>query len=491
MAGETIEYKVTLDATQAQAGLDAVRRSAESMGGGLEAASAKAGKFQEAAAKMKEGLEKQAAAFAVLSQAMGNSNDTVSKTIAGVGQLAAAYGAGGPLAVALLAGGAAVQKLTQHWEDLTAAQDKALSSQFSAADKAIAESKKMQAEIARLRKEQGIDVESPASLRAETERQREQVNARITELRAQLRKVDATTEENRVALTGELKQLIAQAEEGGLLDRLLSLRIAAIVKAQEKAAPKIQAAGAKGKAPLFEYDAGDMSGAALDAALAAPTKAELESKKKLEDAKTRYQREQSGFRMKDHEREHQHTMALLEKQAEREKQLADERERQAKQAADVAQTMAAAIGDFAAQAMTGQEDAFKNFLSAASRQTGGFIQLKGGELIAQGVASSLAGNPAGVGQIAGGLTLVTAGAAVATAGPAAIGNMLGQTGSGAPSGAPSARTERGTSGRSSQSGGGGGTVINITYGGISGPDADRGADAVERAMKRAKRRGVM
>jgi hypothetical protein len=149
---------------------------------------------------------------------------------------------------------------------------------------------------------------------------------------------------------------------------------------------------------------------------------------------------------------------------------------------------AAAVGAFAAQAAMGQEDALEGLIATASQVAGGQIMLKGGEVMATGIAGMLtAPNPLSAAQIAGGAGLAAAGAAVQTGGPAAVSALMGKGGSSA---SPTGSTrDPGASPRSSgtSSGTGGPMVINVTYG-AGGPLPEDVAREIHRTMRSGDRR---
>jgi hypothetical protein len=155
-------------------------------------------------------------------------------------------------------------------------------------------------------------------------------------------------------------------------------------------------------------------------------------------------------------------------------------------------TAAATIAQGIADGVGGQEDALATTLSALSRQAGGFITLKGGELVAAGIASEFLapGNPLGLAQIAGGVGLVAAGAAVTAGGPAAVQSLLGSRGGTGGNNTEAARSTGASSSRSSSSSGApSSTVINITYGGATGRVAEDVAKDVEKSQRKNTKRG--
>jgi hypothetical protein len=185
---------------------------------------------------------------------------------------------------------------------------------------------------------------------------------------------------------------------------------------------------------------------------------------------------------------------ILEREAKERQKL---REEEARNAARIAQQqgefIAAAsiqtsqiIADGIVAAAQGQEDAVANTIAALSQQAGGFITLKGGELLAAGIAGTALGNPAGPGQIAIGGALALAGIAVSTGGPAAVSALMGQSGQTNPT---SATRDPGASPRSSGggSGSGGPMIINVAYG-AGGPLPEDLAREIARAVDSGDRR---
>ncbi len=112
----------------------------------------------------------------------------------------------------------------------------------------------------------------------------------------------------------------------------------------------------------------------------------------------------------------------------RDKQMQDARDATAKAEMDAQRSatmeltqlsgsLAMALGSATAatfQGIEGQKAAFESLVSSASQAIGGYIMMKGGQVLAEGIASELAlpGNPLGIAQIAGGTGLIAAGAAI-------------------------------------------------------------------------------
>ena len=165
-------------------------------------------------------------------------------------------------------------------------------------------------------------------------------------------------------------------------------------------------------------------------------------------------------------------------------------ENHANMIAGITVTTAGILADGIASAALGQEDAVEQTLAALSRQAGGFITLKGGELLASGIAGTLMlpGNPKSLAELAGGAALVAAGAAVTAGGPAAVSSLMGGGGS---SGSTGTGTGSRDTGASPSRGGGGGSggplIINVSYG-AGGPLPEDVGREIARAMGGANRR---
>jgi len=122
-----------------------------------------------------------------------------------------------------------------------------------------------------------------------------------------------------------------------------------------------------------------------------------------------------------------------------------------------------------------------------AQQAGDMITLKGAEVAAAGVANLLLFNPAGAGQLAGGLALIGAGQAISIGGAEIAASMV----SGAaktPSPDRSASRDKGASPGRSSSNGGGPLVVNVAYG-VGGPLPEDTAREISKAVNTGRRRG--
>lgn len=496
---ETIDFKLTLDANGANRALDETRKRAENLGGGLES-------LQKGMGQLKERLEKQAAAIAVVSHAFGQHDSAVGKAVSSIGTLAAAYGAGGPFGLALAAAIPIVEGLNQAFKDMEQGSI-AYSQSVSAIGPNITRMTNDALKPAR---------DTLASINAEFR------NLGVTVAEARLRVVsDAyqstsasieALERNRskfmqrTDLPADIKDAIAKqtlrrleemrANQGELLAgyETASAQAASIAAANDK--PTTSGGDSTDYASLRSRRLNAAQGR-LDAAAGRHQgrldSADLEQFDRVQKARAEIAEETNRRMLEDQKAYHEENMRMAEQEMQA-------RQKQAGEYAGIAATMAAALGSAAATAAFSQEEAFKLFVSAASQAAGGFITLEGGKLIASGIAAlaSPIPNPMGFASIAGGLGLVAAGAAVTTGGPMAVQQLMGQAGAGSSGGGGSNIEAARTSGVGGSRGGGrgsnyggGGTNITIVYGGASGPTADDGARAVVGALRRAERRGFI
>jgi hypothetical protein len=233
-----------------------------------------------------------------------------------------------------------------------------------------------------------------------------------------------------------------------------------------------------------------------DKALAAINKARKADAKKQRDAEARDVANE--FRAMDkakEDAEKAHTRMVEREAKERERirkkearEAQREAEAQGRAVAGITMRTAGIIAEGAVAVAEGRQDALAAVMASLAQEAGGFITLKGGEVLAAGVAGSALGNPAGVGQIAIGAGLIAAGAAVTAGGPAAVNAIMG---AGGKSGGSTAGTrERGVSPRRDNGGGAGGgpLVLNLTYG-VAGPLPEDTARLVARELAVGRRRG--
>ena len=531
---EDIELRVTVDGLQAQRALDETRASAEKMGGGLSRVVGGLEGMQKSAQALQQKLGPAAAAISGVSSALGQTGGQAGKVVAGVGQLAAAFGAGGPLGVAMVAASMGVDALNQHWQDLTKAQDAALQSIYGATQGYVKSLDDARSRLASARQELATAARGGKELTPEERKQqlRTEAAGRIAAAEATLRQAQSTAElakaaalakdigvsegEARLMLTtvreAQIKLATRQlaVEKESLQTRINAISIEeTLAKRKEEADAKEKAreaarAGAKvipigdvggllakeraDRVRMLQDFAAEAEQQRAEQASAAASAAEEAVRAEIADREKWDAYELDLAKAKEDERLRIEKDAAQERKRIREQEITDA---QATYGALVT-SAAQALGTFVAESAAGQEDALANLLKAGSQQAGGFIMLQGGQLIAEGIRNSfgIATAPLGAAQIAGGAGLVAAGAAVQVGGPLAINALLGQAGGGGASG----RTGGGDPGARARAprtmpGEGGGNNLTIVYGGLSGPTADDGARALKKAERRAARRG--
>lgn len=534
---EDIELRVTVNGTQAQKALDDTRAAAEKMGGGASRAIGSLEGLQKGAQALQQRLAPTAAAISGVASALGQTGGEAGKVVAGLGQMAAAFGAGGPWAVAIVGGTMLldeylkVQKETS--ANLAVGEEAIKNYGKTMRDQTIASTADLIRKLREARKEivefgktqQQLDVIQAKAVVRDTESRLANLDKSIE--RRQAMTFELIEEGRRLGITGAERDEINRrhADNNALLEKERARRheLSVALKTQSDAARGlIQAQGEletlqrKAAAPRGGGGGGRAAAAAQPETFADPflgtlsaikaerqkaqREAQAEAERAAEEAVRAAMADEELFREQENRKTEalakaeQDRLKLVEEAAEKRRQQLDEEVRAAQSTyGSMVSNAAQAVGTYVAEAAAGQEDALANLLKAASQQAGGFVMLQGGQLIAEGIRNtfSVAAAPLGVAQIAGGAGLVAAGAAIQTGGPLAVQALLGQSGgggasrSGAGGGDPGARARapRMTAGE------GGGQQLTIIYGGLSGPTADDGARALKKAERRANRRG--
>jgi len=498
-----MRYSIAVDAQQADAELARLHKSATTLAGSEDrlaasttAATAAVVKQGDAAAatavktetlrqrigKMPDVLGKQAAAISLVSSSMEGQNGQIGKLVAGAGQMAAAYGAGGPYALALVGGMALVGQLTAHWKALNDEEERAQRLQYAGVDAATTERDRLQKRLVDLRRE----ADPVAAAKAD----RDAAVAAIQKLEAQTRGLEVAAMQYGVSVddSREMRaragiqrgQLALMREELDLRDRIAAKGKA--ITAVEK--PKVTGRGLA-TAAKADTTVSDEAAARL-AENAEVAQQEIDERRRAQDAIDAIDEE------------------ALERRLDREQRIADNEERfrnqnyeQAKQAAAdqvaIQQGYAnAAIGIFAsssqqliADLIGGQEQALEKMGANILSQAGTFVVGEGVKAASAGAARLLMGDPTGAATLAGGLGIVGLGASMGGLGAWWAG-MLGGAGSGSQRGPSDRGVPSGFSGGGG--GGSGGTNITVVYAGASGPTADHGARAVTDANERARDR---
>jgi hypothetical protein len=542
---EDIELRVTVNGLQAQKALDETRVAAEKMGGGAAKAAGGLEGLQKNAQALQGRLAPAAAAISGVAGALGQAGGEAGKVVAGIGQLTAAFGAGGPFGVAVVAASLGVDALSKHWQDLTKAQDAALASIYGTTQGYV---KSLDEARTRLASAQG---ELTAALRGgrelTPEERKSQLRAeaagRIAAAEATLKQAQAETDLRKATTLaadlsiseGEARVMLTKRREADIriatraLDverEALQTRINA-VSVEESLRRKKEEQDRKAKAQEERARGGGGAGIPTGDVQSMLAKEYADRLKLLKDFGADVEKEReaieedlrsisltggmrtgglSGAPARGVAARPDDELNELRKAAERSAlaaqdwslawTLASNEVTEAlavtgNELANLATSAAASLGTFIAESAAGQEAALANLLKAASQQAGGFVMLEGGKLIAAGVTSLGLGNPIGAGQIAGGAGLVAAGAAIQAGGPLAVSSLLGQSGGAGAAAASGTATDPGARARPARTmpGEGGGTQLTIVYGGLSGPTADDGARALKKGEQRARKRG--
>jgi hypothetical protein len=452
----------------------------------------------EQAKALQQKMGPAAAAISGVSSALGQNAGQAGKAVAAVGQLVAAFGAGGPFGLALAAGTIAVNTLSEAWDREIAAQSRALSAQYTGVDKAGSLRRGVEADIAALRR-QVNGPESPTEARARVQAEIDDVERQRTSVLAQRNALKVGTDgydDARARLEGERKIL------EGVLDRLqLKQGLAGAAAAGSKPKPVGAAAPVSDGDTIEDWKQRAYDRAAAEqkvqerlaaerfsAAIAAAEK-RTEAEAAIE-LKAREEKIELGKKLETDFVNWQ--IDLAEKAQQERQRVADQ---DAKMYTTLITSATATIAQGVADGVSGQEDALAKTLAALSQQAGGFVTLKGGELLAAGIASELLvpGNPLGIAQIGGGAALIAAGAAITAGGPAVVQAALGgaKGGGGGGSSGDAARSTGASSSRSSSSSSStpSTTTINITYGGPTGRVAEDVAKDVLKASQRNDKRG--
>lgn len=464
--------------------LDRMRESSKGAALGL-------GNLREAGNKLKEGLEKQAAAVAILSSSMSTNNKEIDQGIKIVGNLAAVYGAGGPLGVALAGASFGVARLIEHWEKLIEVQRKAQDEQYAGIDKTSARRQELERQVRDLSERLEEKISPGRASRRAADEEIAANERRIEQIKDSLKwdTLRSGPEQQRA------KAEIANLERvNGLLEMSIGLRrsLAQQVSARGDAATQAAEDGASSEGPTAAglFTAGRRGRRAIALATAGD---ELEAEI---DAVAR-----RGMVHLERAREHKRLEEWMTQITEEETQKRTAAiEAQSRALASGISDVASIVADGVTGSIIGTEDAMSEMLGALARKAGGAIQLQGAETFAAGLGRALAtagADPTSYATMAGGAAMIAAGAAVSSGGPAAVSALLGIGGaSGGSSGASGGSGSAATVGSPRRSGGGsdrgdmGSTSITIVYGGASGPTADQGADSVVRAMDLARRRGA-
>lgn len=437
--------------------------------------------------KSAEGLSKQAAAISLVSSSMEGMGGQVGKMVAGAGQMAAAFGAGGPFAVALVGGIALIQGVTDHFEAARLEAERLDDVKFH----------KMTDGIVKLSKAvQDIKTETQGLLRE------------LNPEGAKVQDLFAVAEESmklRADANKLSNQSMAADKEIAYADRLRMRKEADLMLQKADALEAKVLVMNK----LIEKDNKPESGGSSKAKKIGPTVVKPEA---MEESTVAEQNMMFVTKMRDEAIAHRlkNEAAAREEQARMDKEATEEERRQAAERVKIAEDEASKkqsiadsqaafvtgqlmqtssiIAQSAVAAAKGQEDAGAILLQGLAQQAGDMITLKGAEVAAAGVANLLLFNPAGAGQLAGGLALIGAGQAISIGGAEIAASMVSGA-SRTPSTDKGASRDKGASpGRNTGSGGGGPLVVNVAYG-AGGPLPEDTAREIQKAVDTGRRRG--
>jgi hypothetical protein len=450
------------------------------------ATAAKTETLQQRVAKLPDVLGKQAAAISLVSSSLADQNGWVGKAVAGAGQMAAAYGAGGPFALALVGGLALVSAFTSHLEKLNREQDEAIASLYGPVEAAIEQRKKAERDIAELRR----DAAGPETTRQAFER----VQGEIDGVEKQIQALIASRNALKIGTSGydearqqhqlQIQQLQATIE---LLEIKQNLEQGKAAKGTTL--PKASGTSAKPEATV-ELNINDLYGDSPE---------NLQAFVDRETARDEILQE--GIELtKAREKEKFEILERMEQDAEKERLRIAEKaaqDREALRMSEVAQMqgyanlatgiVASAGTQLVADLVGQQEQALERFGVSVMAQAGQALVSYGAQAIGRGILemSSPATAPLAAASFAAGGVLL--GAGIGLGGVAGgLGTLMGGS-----SGSPGP-SERGVSSGFSggATGGSGGTNITIVYGGASGPTADHAARAVSDSVTRAGARGL-
>lgn len=542
---ESSVIAIRLELTQARSELERTRAAAESLGGGLGVVTGAASKMEaahtavakkvetlrETSTRLRSEMNSTAGALGAVAQSFGQNDDAISSVIHGVSGLAAAYSSGGPLGVALAGTMLVVQQLDKVYAASLAAQDAALAERYRATEALIGRIKADAQTTSDLRER--IATEGMSQNQLDLRDTDARVKAIDTEIAA-LQKLRAAkynselisreraglvSDSSIVGAEDEQLRLLA-AQRGGLSSRRQDIEADVAAKKIAQRVGEQEDAYYEG---LARRDAATKK-RKQDEAWADDSWATVRWRKMQDDwaraeaANAAYLTRVQGrasdaavIREAGEEASHERAAQRIRDLEELQKTADSDRLDRLKKQKDEEQAIAASIGgavagvaltsarigvDVARASALVRRQLLVDALASEAVQVGGAIMLKGGEVVATGVASELLlpGNPLGIAQIAGGLALVGAGAAVQVGGPEAIRRISAQL----PGGSPAAKPKRaarddgvdvGSFGRRNADGGGSSVSITNIYG-VAGPSAEDNARMMRDTVRRGRRRGI-
>lgn len=498
-ATDTIALELTLDTGRFDRDVARAREAAEQAATASGKASSATEQWEKRAKALKARLSQQAGVIAQITLVLGQQNSAMSAVINTAGAFAAAFGAGGPIGVALAATGTALNFVAEKWNAVRRAKEEAEKASIAGVQgivgSAMAERDRVLSSLREQRGESSLQqqvadlrsalADAEANLaasafegRAEdvplfgfgnpalaTTARRERIQAQIDDLRITLAQLEPILEETRAA---ELE--LAQARLG--------------------VGQGTGARGATGNgATIVDRDAvrdalEDQALATLSADADVFRMREQEERKHVDIVEAMHD-DARDARQKAEEDAHRASLQRAEELGAAAEQSVT---RLSSAAARLAVASIAAQGSSIEAAKDAQRAAMTDVLKAGAETAGGLIMLEGGKVLAQGIGMAATGNPAAAAPIIAGLGLVAAGEAVRTGGAAAIDSLLPLAGA-TSSRAASGGAHRGGSGNVGSGESRGTVVVNVAYG-VNGPLPEDTARAVAQAVAVGSARGI-
>lgn len=528
--GQTIETKIVVDAKQATAEVDKFNGKLSSISELANKPIASLKDLQDGAQKLQQKLAPTAAAISGVSSALGQAGGEAGKVVAGFGQMAAAFGAGGPWAVAIVGA-------TMLVDEYIVAQ-KEMEKNAEIADRAL----NAFGDNLKNRSGKGLEwIKEKADEAAKAVRDFGKTSAEVTVATARLevaateariKGIDDTIDrrnEHIARLKAEMNDPAVINSRRDIIDRLESLRdenvlltkakqtreeLTATLKAQQDETRRLitqQAALSDlenlpdGSADLAKKKAGGRVSAAkvsvaeeIDSTTAMLLYVNQLKQKATDEylaaKKTSYEQEQRDLEAAEKEK--------TRIAAEAEKKRKEDAERLAKEKADAVKAIEKQQADFvggiqqaaASQLLsTGQayiDAKIKGEKDAEQKAVASFLSATGQQLVASGTRAIFEGaiisaNPltpgAGLPMIGMGAAAIAAGVGMGAAGTAMAPPPEAKGGGGA-------ARDRGAAPRSSRGGSDGGPlVVNVSYG-VGGPLPEDTAREIARVMRTGNRR---
>lgn len=521
--GQTIETKIVVDAKQATAEVDKFNGKLSSISELANKPIASLKDLQDGAQKLQQKLAPTAAAISGVSSALGQAGGEAGKVVAGFGQMAAAFGAGGPWAVAIVGATMLVdeyskaeqeiatnarladQALLSFGKNLTEKSAKGLEFIKQKADeaaKAVLDFGKTSAEVtlstARMEiastesRIKGID-DAIQRRKANIERARAEMNdpAIINSRKDIIDRMRIMAEETTVINTaiGEREKLTQTLKQQQDETRRLIEQQGRLVSLEGGKPKPIVGGGRVSAAKVSDAEEIDSTTAMLLYVNQLKQKATDEY---LAAKKTSYEQEQRDLEAAEKEK--------TRIAAEAEKKRKEDAERLAKEKADAIKAIEQKQADFVGgiqQAAVSQllsttqsyiDAKIKGEKDAEKKAVASFLSATGQQLVASGTRAIFEGFIANAALPGSGMPLIGMGTAAiaAGAGMGAAGSAMAPPAE-AKSGGSAAR-DRGASPRSSRGGGDGGPlVINVSYG-VGGPLPEDTAREIARVMRTGNRR---